>query len=89
MKADTIYRRTNHRGLRQAEADAKTADLAREHGVSEATLYNWNEKYGGLELSEETRLHAPEAHNAQLKRLLVDSMPDNAGVLTDGCVTSY
>jgi len=28
--------------LKEAEAGAKTADLARRHGVSEATLYNWN-----------------------------------------------
>ena len=34
--------------LREAEAGAKTADLARRHGVSEATLYNWKAKYGGL-----------------------------------------
>jgi len=26
--------------LREAEAGAKTADLVRKHGVSEATLYN-------------------------------------------------
>ena len=37
--------------LREAEAGAKTADLARKHGVSEATLYNWKAKYGGLEVS--------------------------------------
>ena len=36
--------------LREAEAGAKTADLARKHGVSEATLYNWKAKYGGLEV---------------------------------------
>ena len=36
--------------LREAEAGAKTADLARNHGVSEATLYNWKAKYGGLEV---------------------------------------
>ena len=40
--------------LREAEAGAKTADLARKHGVSEATLYNWKAKYGGLEVSEAT-----------------------------------
>ena len=33
--------------LWEAEADAKTADLTRKHGVSEATLYNWKAKYGG------------------------------------------
>ena len=39
--------------LKEAEAGAKTADLARRHGVSEATIYNWKSKYGGLEVSEE------------------------------------
>ena len=36
--------------LKEAEAGAKTADLARRHGVSEATIYNWKAKYGGLEV---------------------------------------
>jgi len=44
--------------LREAEAGAKTADLARKHGVSEATLNNWKAKYGGLEVSEAKRLRA-------------------------------
>ncbi len=34
--------------LREHEAGAKAADLARKHGVSEATLYNWKAKYGGM-----------------------------------------
>ena len=44
--------------LREAEAGAKTGDLARKHGVLEATLYNWKAKYGGLEVSEAKRLRA-------------------------------
>jgi hypothetical protein len=32
--------------LREHEAGAKTADLARKHGISEATLYNWKAIYG-------------------------------------------
>lgn len=39
--------------LKEAEAGAKTADLARRHGVSEATIYNWKSKYGGLEVGED------------------------------------
>ncbi len=66
--------------LRQAEAGAKTADLARRHGVSEATLYNWEAKYGGLEVSEAKRLRALEDENGRLKRLLADAMLDNAGL---------
>ena len=46
--------------LREHEAGAKAGDLARKHGVSEATLYNWKAKYGGLEVSEAKRLRALE-----------------------------
>ena len=66
--------------LLEAEACAKTADLARRHGVSEATLYNWKAKYGGLEVSEAKRLRALEDENGRLKRLLADAMLDNAGL---------
>lgn len=62
--------------LREHEAGAKAADLARKHGISEATLYNWKAKYGGLEVSEARRLKALEEENAKLKRLLADSMLD-------------
>ena len=41
--------------LREHEAGAKAADLARKHGISEATLYNWKAKCGGLEVSEANR----------------------------------
>ena len=44
--------------LREHEAGAKTADLARKHGVSEATLYNWKAKYGGMDVSDAKRLKA-------------------------------
>jgi putative transposase len=66
--------------LKEAEAGAKTADLARRHGVSEATIYNWKAKYGGLEVSEAKRLRALEDENAKLKRLLAEAMLDNAGL---------
>ena len=36
--------------LREHEAGAKTVDLARKHGISEVTIYNWKAKYGGLEV---------------------------------------
>lgn len=60
--------------LKEAEAGAKTADLARKHGVSEATLYNWKAKYGGMEVTEAKRLRVLEDENAKLKRLLADQM---------------
>ena len=66
--------------LKEAEAGAKTADLARRHGVSEATIYNWKSKYGGLEVSEARRLRELGSENAKLKRLLADAMLDHAAL---------
>lgn len=66
--------------LKEAEAGAKTADLARRHGVSEATIYNWKSKYGGLEVSDARRLKELESENAKLKRLLADTMLDKAAL---------
>jgi putative transposase len=66
--------------LREHEAGAKTADLARKHGVSEATLYNGKAKYGGLDVSEAKRLKGHEEENRKLKKLLAESMLDNAAL---------
>ncbi len=41
--------------LKEHEAGAKTADLARKHGVPEATIYNWKAKFGGMDVSEAKR----------------------------------
>lgn len=68
------------RMLKEAEAGAKTGELARRHGVSEATIYNWKVKYGGLDVSEAKRLRSLEDENPKLKRLLADSMLDNAAL---------
>lgn len=66
--------------LKEHEAGAKTADLARKHGVSEATLYNWKSKYGGMDVSEAKRLKALEDENAWLKKLLAEAMLDSAAL---------
>jgi putative transposase len=58
--------------LKRHEAGQKIADLAREHGVSEATIYNWKSKYGGLEVSEAQRLRQLEDDNRRLKSLVAD-----------------
>ena len=66
--------------LKEHEAGAKTADLARKHGVSEATLYNWKAKYGGMEVSDAKRLRSLEEENRKLKKLLAESMLDQAAL---------
>ena len=64
--------------LREQEAGAKTADVCRKHGVSQATFYKWKAKYGGLEVSEARRLKALEDENARLKKLLAEALLDSA-----------
>ena len=66
--------------LEEAEAGTKAADLARKHSISEATLYNWKAKYGGLDVSEARRLKALEEENRKLKKLLAESMLDVAAL---------
>ena len=68
--------------LKEQEAGAKTAEVCRRHGISDATFYNWKVKYGGLEVSQARRLKALEEENARLKKLLAEAMLDNA-VLKD------
>jgi putative transposase len=58
----------------------KAADLARKHGVSEATLYNLKAKFGGMDVSDAKRLKALEDENGKLKRLLADAMLDNTAL---------
>jgi len=64
--------------LKEHEAGFKTADLCRKHGISEQTFYNWKNKYGGLDVSDARRLKALEDENRKLKKLLAETMLDNA-----------
>jgi putative transposase len=66
--------------LREQDAGAKVADLARKHGISEATLYNWKAKYGGLDVSEAKRLKSLEDENVTLKKILSDQMLETAAL---------
>ena len=58
--------------IQQQEAGRKVPDLAREIGVSEATIYTWKSKYGGMEVNEAQRLRSLEDENRRLKHLVAD-----------------
>jgi putative transposase len=68
--------------LREHDSGMKTGDLARKHGISEATLYNWKAKFGGMDVSDAKRLKALEDENGKLKKLLADAMLDNSALKT-------
>ena len=76
--------------LKEHEAGIPVSDLCRKHGVSDASIYKWKARFGGMDVSEAKRLKAIEdvainpervyAVNAKLKRMLADAMLDNAAL---------
>ncbi|QOZ48646.1 IS3 family transposase [Bradyrhizobium sp. CCBAU 53340] len=66
--------------LKEHEAGVSVGDLCRRHGVSDASIYKWKAKFGGMEVSEAKRLKTLEDENTRLKRLLADAMLDNAAL---------
>ena len=68
--------------LKEQEAGMATAEVCRRHGISSATFYKWKAKFGGLDVSEARRLRSLEEENSRLKKLLAETMLDNA-VLKD------
>ncbi len=64
--------------LKEHEASVSVADLCRRHGVSDASIYKWKAKFGGMEVSEAERLKALEDENVKLKKLLAEQMIDAA-----------
>ena len=63
--------------LKQADGGLKVKDLCREHGISDATYYNWKAKYGGLEASDLKRLKEVESELTKLKRMYADLALEN------------
>jgi len=66
--------------LKEHEAGVPVSDLCRKHGVSDASVYKWKARYGGMEVSEAKRLRSLEDENAKLKRMLADAMLDNVAL---------
>lgn len=58
--------------LAEAEVGAKTDELCRRHGISRNTFYSWRKTYGGLSVSDATRLKQLEEENRRLKRVVAD-----------------
>ena len=66
--------------LKAADAGAKVAEWFSKYGIRDATYYDWKAKFGGMTVSDAQRFKALEAENAKLKRLLAESMLDNAAL---------
>ncbi|SKB61749.1 IS66 family insertion sequence element accessory protein TnpA, partial [Dyadobacter psychrophilus] len=63
--------------LKQQETGITTKEICRQHGISEATFYNWKSRYGGMEASDVKRLKDLEEENSRLKKMFADLSLDN------------
>lgn len=66
--------------LKEGEAGVGIAELARRHGISRATYFNWRSKYSGVTVSELKRMKELEAENAKLKRMYAELALENAAI---------
>jgi putative transposase len=64
--------------LREAEAGIAIKDLCRRHGFAEASYYLWRNKFGGMTVSDAKRLKALEQENVRLKKLLAETLLEQA-----------
>lgn len=65
------------KAVKALESGANAEVVARECGISKATLYNWKSKYSGMDVSQVRRLKELEEENRKLKQMYADLALDN------------
>jgi putative transposase len=63
--------------LKEADAGGRVKDICRQHGISDATYYNWKSKYGGMQASDLKRLKETEAELSQYKKMYAELAREN------------
>jgi putative transposase len=58
--------------LKENESGVPVAELCREHGMSDATFYNWRAKFGGMDVSMMKRMKELEDENRRLKKMYAE-----------------
>ena len=58
--------------LKQAELGVTVAELIRQVGITEQTLYRWKKQYKGLETDQVRQFKQLQDENARLKRLVAE-----------------
>ena len=66
--------------LKEVEGGRMIKEVCREHGISDATYYNWKSKYGGMEASDIKRLKELEDENRKLKQMFADLSLENVAL---------
>lgn len=65
------------KAVQELENGINAETVARNHGISKATLYKWKSKYSGMDVSQIRRLKELEEENRKLKQMYADLALDN------------
>jgi putative transposase len=63
--------------IKKQESGIAVKEICRDLGISDATFYNWKAKYGGMDISDVTRLRELEKENAELKKMYAEMSLEN------------
>ena len=66
--------------LKEGDAGVSVAEIARKHGISKNTYFNWKSRYSGATVSDLRRLKELETENAKLKRMYSELALENAAI---------
>lgn len=83
MKKKILNESEMVKAVKEIESGVDATTVAREHGVSKATLNNWKSKYSGMDVSQVTRLKELEEENRKLNQMYSELALDNR-ILKEG-----
>ncbi|PHX70327.1 MAG: IS3 family transposase, partial [Opitutia bacterium] len=63
--------------LREADGGKSIVEVCQEHHISEVTYHRWKRQFGQLDVNEAKRMKELERENAELKKMLADSLLKN------------
>jgi putative transposase len=63
--------------FRQSDTDQTVEFICRKSNISKATFHRWKRKYGDMDIADAKRLKELEKENAELKKMLAESMLEN------------
>lgn len=63
--------------LKELEAGIPVTELSRRYGISDASIYKWRSKFGGMTESELKRLRQLEEENRRLKHMYAELSLDH------------
>jgi putative transposase len=77
MKGKRYTTEEKIRILREADGGKGIREACREHNISEVSFHRWKRQFGMMEINEARRMKELERENAELKKMLAESLLKN------------